>query len=278
MSSSHKPSNTLKSFTLCTWNILAPCFKRMIDSDGYISRESLYPNLFIPRMNEIIDVVTQYDVICIQEFWFGPEGFTGYFVDRMRELGYVYHGVKRSYRDDGVAMFVREVSVSVERVEVFDILLGDRVGLVAHLKVGKQSFVVGNVHLTFPYTEEEAFYWRKQQMQFFMKKAKRFAGRVGCRVPVIVCGDFNSPNVPDDNVLSYLKSEHFSSCYKWRGFVSHRNHEKEDMGADFIVLKDKNTKLSVGESYLYPRSLSENTWPEKFELSDHRPIVCNFSL
>ena len=64
-------------------------------------------------------------------------------------------------------------------------------------------------------------------------------------------------------------------------FISHLNHAGIAHGCDFIFYKNNtNVKINPFESYLYPKHLPHNKWPDKndYSISDHRPLTTIFKI
>mmetsp|Transcript_9316 Transcript_9316/g.15438 ORF Transcript_9316/g.15438 Transcript_9316/m.15438 type:complete len:882 (-) Transcript_9316:1988-4633(-) len=179
------------SFKVVSFNILAPCYKRMVDDKGEKCLESVDDAKFITRNRAICEqlLATDADVICLQEFWSGNEDLRELYTNMLcsgpsgcysvRVLPRTSHWNKRS---DSIAIFVKNERLEIE--DVRDILfhdVGDRVALMLLLayrppigsdtcssssssSIGArtrgslesttppvQRFVVVNTHLLFPH-------------------------------------------------------------------------------------------------------------------------------
>ena len=89
--------------TICTFNILAPAFKRM-NSMNLSGRESDYPQIWQKRHEEIIQLLlaSNAHIICLQEFYFETE-FIEFYTTRLEHY-YTFYGVQRTRgREDGEA-------------------------------------------------------------------------------------------------------------------------------------------------------------------------------
>jgi len=117
-------------FSLCTFNILAPCYKRMSGS-----RESSMPNLWVPRIHAILKFLLLHKptVIAIQEFWFDYQ-FYQEFVEPISRYYYVYT-VQRPSSPDGVALLVKKSSslTVVGYAPLYYMDVGRRVALMLHV-------------------------------------------------------------------------------------------------------------------------------------------------
>jgi hypothetical protein len=160
------------SMKLVSFNILAPCYKKMKSTnDSHTVMESEYEDVYMDRNRAICDELlkTEADVICLQEYWAespkirqlywetfcGPKG-AGYTI---RELRRTSHW---RTRHDGLAVLVKESRVVLQ--DSRDILFhdcGDRVAQMLLLAVRPppnapptfplQQFLCVNTHLLFPH-------------------------------------------------------------------------------------------------------------------------------
>ncbi|EGG20172.1 hypothetical protein DFA_07292 [Cavenderia fasciculata] len=119
-------------------------------------------------------------------------------------------------------------------------------------------------------------------------------------LPVVVCGDLNTP-LENCVVNQYLKNKHYMSTFnlvnpQQKHFVSHCNHLDQEVGVDFIFLKDsqylappiQDSQSILGitaphlypiDSYFFPRDLKVDKWQSMdVPLSDHRPLTTTFTF
>ena len=227
--------------------------------------------------------MNHYDIIAVQEFWFFQR-YASEFKRKMQDFGYIFYGQKRQHRDDGVAVFVKD-KYQVVSCRKFTIELGDRAVsmefdfsfnplVIVRVRIGKnQDILLGNTHLTFPYGDSEENVWRREQMNVLMKEIEDLSDG---EQPIVICGDLNCSRRKRDVVVSDLQESGYHSCYKLNEFVSHIHWFGEEVGADYIFLRDRFGTLEKEESYLYPKDESDQQWTRDFLTSDHRPIICKF--
>ncbi|CAM9336592.1 unnamed protein product, partial [Hapterophycus canaliculatus] len=124
-------------FRLTTFNLLAPCYKRMHDRER-TARESEFDGVWRERALETVSFIrremSSSDIICLQEFWLDPS-YDSIFRSVLEEE-YDFHTVRRTGgKADGVAVLLRrgmfdvcsELGLSLSAV-------GDRVALIMHLR------------------------------------------------------------------------------------------------------------------------------------------------
>ncbi|CAM9309570.1 unnamed protein product, partial [Discosporangium mesarthrocarpum] len=167
----HPPRGGL-DFRLTTFNLLAPCYKRIkpVTNKGGLCppagveapeaahgtsgigsalmalqaklpqpRESSFDDLWRERAEDTVafmqENMSSSDIICLQEFWFDPR-YEGLF-RRGLEKEYDFHMVRRTGgKSDGVAVLLRKGCwevVGQEQISLSNI--GDRVALLLHLRV-----------------------------------------------------------------------------------------------------------------------------------------------
>lgn len=188
-SSNFVSKDATESFSLVTFNVLAPCYKKLANipetthikgasvPSGSVDHhqrrifESEYPELYVPR-NELICqqlLQTQADIICLQEYWAGSADIQQlYYNSLCRDGGYELRKLERTShwrsRGDGLAIFVKKDRMLLEDVrEILYHDCGDRVALMLVLcllpsaehssKYPPQRFICANTHLLFPHNE-----------------------------------------------------------------------------------------------------------------------------
>ena len=79
---------------LITFNILAPCYKR-VGSGGY---ESETESAYMSRMDGICDeiITLDADIVNIQEYWFGSDKLLDMFRSRLKSAGYFATELRRT--------------------------------------------------------------------------------------------------------------------------------------------------------------------------------------
>ena len=155
--------NSFGSFSIASFNMLAPCYKRLEDVDslsGGRKRESSDDALWTERANNTIEFLTKelyqnIDIIGFQEFWLDPN-YLLLFSDGFQANGYEIIYLQRTGRKmDSVLTAVRSsVFEILGRTNVYLCTLGDRVALILHLRhrsTGKM-LLVANTHLSFPHS------------------------------------------------------------------------------------------------------------------------------
>ena len=137
------------------------------------------------------------DVICLEEV----DHYSDWFLPRLRERGYRGFFVKKpkspclktapgSGLEDGCALFCREATVAVARVETLNYASSNQVALLATVRVtgpqtGSSSFVVACTHLVARKTAEgEAA--RKRQVCELMERLDTMG------LPCVICLDMNA--------------------------------------------------------------------------------------
>jgi exonuclease III len=256
-----------RGLLLTTFNLLAPCYKRVdegalrastpqtIPSDrgllgalqealaGGRQRESDYDPMWRARAKDTLDFVcsslSQSDIICFQEYWF-EESYQALFRDRL-EKDYSFHTYQRTGRKaDGIAVLLRRGS-SLEVVAQSGHALGsvgDRVALMLHLKQKsssgeERSIVLANTHLTFPHNTFDRQN-QQQQIDDLTKAIDTFVDSelLPSDTPRIVVGDFNVEEA--DPVCAHLRDVGYRSAFstlhsKNRHIVTHFTHRGEEL-------------------------------------------------
>ncbi|CAM9970436.1 unnamed protein product [Discosporangium mesarthrocarpum] len=286
------------SFTITTFNVLAPIFKRVGKR-----RESEFPKQYVERHSNILEHLQglNSDVICLQELWVSNPEMMGMY-ERTLE-NYSMHALARTEaRGDGVGCFVREGVDVVDRQDVRLKGLGGRVALILRLRlrspggvgdiggVGMQEVVVANTHLLFPH--ERTFSILR------MREVKKLLAFMECytqehdlsHLPLVLCGDFNGG--VRGRVYQYLKEKGFrcayeeamesgGECYSW---ISHKNHLGEELGVDYVWFMNPEARLGpleLGwENIVYQSTKSRllstyknRQWPNTTPLPPS-PVLC----
>ena len=258
------------TFTVSTFNILAPIYKRL----GFIKRESQYPELYLKRNLEVLKVlgeVENVDVICLQEVWL-DKSLLGIFHEKYGEKYTFYHHA-RSYGKEGIAMFINK-KYKVEKIVAFNHPYSGRPFLFAFVNVceGKQ-LLVSTVHLTF--CDEQERIMEVEVVIDTLKELLKTPNVIG----TIFTGDFNS--IRESIVIRKLLASGLQSSYHsvngQEPKVTHRDHRGINSACDFIFFQ------SIGEieikpviSQVYPTQYPSDTWPEEFTATDHRMISTEF--
>ena len=154
-----------------SFNILAPCYKRLKDGSGLMEAE--HKEMYLERNQAICQQLldSKADVICLQEFWCGSTETKKLYKDMLcgpKGGGYTLKELRRTshwrQRDDGLACFVRDDRLVIQdnrHILFHD--CGDRVAQMLLLALRpppeapkntpSQQFIVVNTHLLFPHNE-----------------------------------------------------------------------------------------------------------------------------
>jgi len=264
-----------------TWNILCPAYKRM----GYGTREKKYPELVFSRLQSIVESIQDLnpDILCLQEVW-SNENFLREFQKALPDynLEIFFRPGKKS---DGCGLLYKKDCVSLHNIININLKPAYasrimQIGVFSHVKSPEKYFFVANVHLTFPHDNNyDIPETRPIQAEHIATDLSKL-GDHG-----ILTGDFNCPFPSSSSTdltrpVSILLQEcRLSSAFHFedpnRKFVSHHNHNNEDVGCDHILFRGG---FTVEESYVYPRTLDDKIWHDSFIMSDHRCVCANFQL
>jgi endonuclease/exonuclease/phosphatase family metal-dependent hydrolase len=275
--SSNAKSDTL---SVCTFNVLAPCYKRL--SSEY-DRESAYDSLWQTRHLSIVNLLQSLDInlICLQEFWFKNPLFAQLYRSHLSSK-YTFYTLQRTgLLDDGLAILVDSNHVKViDKCELKLHDVGNRIGLLLHMKFNGNDLLLLNVHLTFPHHRFERRVRLKQIKKFLdliyeYQKSKNLLNQCS----IILCGDFNS-SYHHDPVYQLIEKNQLQSSYRFihgnEPNVTHLTHRKEQLGVDFIFYKSNTFQPIASE--LIPRGCNQLIWNDgsDWKLSDHRAILTTF--
>lgn len=286
-------------FKLVTFNMLAPCYKRLEDRRqretdvGWQGRAD-QSVAFFER-----ELLQNFQLVSLQEYWLNEE-YSKMFKRLATRLGFSVYSLRRhpTRKEDAVAIMVQTSVLQVKGYDnVFLCAESDRVALLVHLvhRETKKNIIVANTHLSFPHTD----YDRKKQMrqmEHLLSAMERFSTDK-CRCPdasKIVMGDFNVEC--HSGVCDLLREQGYLSCMETSPanitvgddkvsskFVSHRTHRHEDLGVDHIFFKPEIFEvdgtdhgllgsLFAADSTVLPQSSPCTAWDEGFDVSDHRPV------
>jgi len=267
-----------RTFSVCTFNILSPCYKRL--SSEY-DRESAYESLWQARHLSIIQLLQSLNInlICLQEFWFRNPAFSHLYHSNLSSK-YSFHTLRRTGSlDDGLAILVDKQNFKIINQCDFKLHdIGHRIGLLLHLEFNAKPLLLFNVHLTFPHYRFERRL-RLRQMKKFLDWIDDYqtTHQLQEQCSIILCGDYNSPYA-NDPVYQLINRKTFQSTYRlihgYEPFVTHLTHRKDQLGTDFIFYKSKYFRPISSE--LLPKDCNHLIW-NNWELSDHRAIVTTFA-
>jgi mRNA deadenylase 3'-5' endonuclease subunit Ccr4 len=278
MSSDLSPTATT-NLSVCTFNVLAPCYKRLSSEND---RESAYESIWRSRHLSIINLLQslQIHLICLQEFWLDERSFIDLYESQLSSK-YSFHYVRRTHNlDDGLAILVDRNHLKV--IDQYDLLLhdiGNRVGLLLNLEYNGQCLLLINIHLTFPHNSFDR-QLRLTQIKRFLQLINEYQIKKNLlnKCSIILCGDFNSSS-DNDTVYQLLEKQFQSSYLVINGKepkVTHLTHRNDQLGVDFIFYQSN--ILQPISSELIPRGCDQRKWNDNSEwnLSDHRAVLTTF--
>ncbi|KAK4535084.1 hypothetical protein CDCA_CDCA03G1109 [Cyanidium caldarium] len=276
-------------FSLVTFNVLAPCYRQgergAPSGSWWPWRRRSAPEPAVrwqARANDIAALLGNAtstaspvaDIICLQEYFFHPT-WQRIFQRALPDTAFECLTLKRAgKKEDGLAMWIHRARFRMQRWHAVQLPpRGDRVALLAHLVSASQpehTFLVGNVHLTFPHTVMER-HLRVEQARTLLRAVDAFICDAGA-VPVFLCGDWNTLR-PDDAVVQCLQQGGYRAARIEPTMLTHRTHRGDLVGCDMIFYRAPNCTLHIQEQLL-PLHLSPYTWPaeQEYALSDHRPL------
>ncbi len=267
------------NFSICTFNILAPCYKRL--SSEY-DRESDYESIWKSRHLSIITLLQSLRIhlICLQEFWLNDRSFVDLYESHLSSK-YSFHYVQRTHDlDDGLAIFVdRNYFKVIDKVDLLLHDIGNRVGLLLNLEYNGKCLLLVNIHLTFPHNAFDRRL-RLTQMKKFLQLIEEYQVKKNLKnkCSIILCGDLNDA-CDNDAVYQLLEKQFQSSYLQIHGKepkVTHLTHRNEQLGVDFIFYQSN--IIQPISSELIPRGCDQHNWNDatKWNLSDHRAILTTF--
>lgn len=273
--------STTNILSICTFNILAPCYKRL--SSEY-DRESADKSVWQSRHLSIIRLLEslQINLICLQEFWLNEPSFTQLYESHLASR-YSFHYVQRTNDlDDGLAILVDRNFFKV--IDKYDLLLndiGNRVGLLLNLEYNGKCLLLINIHLTFPHNAFDRRL-RLTQIKKFVEMINEYQTKNDLlnKCSIILCGDFNAA-CEDDPVYQFLGKQFQSSYFivhRREPKVTHLTHRNEQLGVDFIFYQSN--VLRPISSELIPHGCNEQMWNDTsgWTLSDHRGVLSKFQI
>lgn len=292
------------SFSLLSWNLHAPCYRKTNNSKVV---ESESETTWRSRLNEITSLLREEkdssepaDVICLQEFWFSS-AFIKQFDEEMQD-NYLSSRLRRtSGKEDGLATLVRiseqEATESTQAPSKFEIInvyqiefrgVGDRVSQISHLRsieFKDMEFLVANLHFTFRHSSECDSLRLSQLHQLLEFIEYIVSQHLVIDIPVILIGDFNGCSSEMENILGGFNYECAFGSTDANTIVTHIAHNGIEICADYCWIRSNrystseisNIKLICQSSGMLPNSLECSQWIE-FDLSDHRPVVLHFGI
>ena len=270
----------VNNVSVCTFNVLAPCYKRL---SSEFDRESAHESLWRSRHLSIINLLQSLQIhfICLQEFWLDNPTFVHLYESHLSSKYSSYYVRRTGGLDDGLAIFIDRTHFEV--IDKIDLLLhdiGNRVGLLLHLQFNGQCLLLVNIHLTFPHNVYDRRL-RLTQMKQFLHLIEEYQIKKNLlnQCSIIFCGDFNEAS-DDDPVYQLILQKSFRSSYSIvhgkEPKVTHLTHRDEQLGVDFIFYQSN--ILRPISSDLIPRGCDQYKWQDSsnWNLSDHRAILTTF--
>mmetsp|Transcript_582 Transcript_582/g.1535 ORF Transcript_582/g.1535 Transcript_582/m.1535 type:complete len:401 (+) Transcript_582:186-1388(+) len=326
-----------------TFNLLAPCYKRLPDTRGPMGRrmrEAQFEDLWAARADATMRMLSGLetaDVLCLQEFWF--ENSYQAIARAALSAKYDFHTLQRTgVKKDGVVTLVnrkRVRCVESEALRFHEHGCDHRVALLSVLELRnkpKLRFVLVNTHLTFPHNEAD-HQTRLREAQVLTIFVERYVyEKQLTNAPIIIAGDMNgeysdqvcrhfhdcgfreamfsaeqcrqSSNfdeehmVPDDSTVNSSDMELDESLTT--DVITHITHVGDRTHCDHIWIRapfaTRSTSNAIEFSHgrcvadsrawtlqatrvrVLPSDTSCFTWPEKYKLSDHRPIMADLEI
>lgn len=252
--------NSDDALTITTFNVLAPCYRRVKQDDGTVVMEATLPEVATARQTRVVDALLDQSssVCCLQEFWHANAETKALYESRMAAAGYQTFVTPRTGgRPDGLLTCVRSADFDVVEHRNLDFNdCGDRVASLLHLRsVGATAYdvLVVNTHLLFPHNANSTLIRLRECFKIleylheYQELAASTVGQAGGRarrLPVVMCGDFNGSI--RGACSRFLQSQGFVSALEERracecdvissGWVSHMNHHGEAVGVDHVWL------------------------------------------
>lgn len=206
----------INHMTISTFNLLAPCYKRMPES----KRESGDDKIWTKRVTDTIEfcnteIYGNSDIIGFQEYWLDA-GYTELFDKAFDAHNYDVRHLKRTGKKmDSVVIAVKKDVFEIQGSEnVYLCSINDRVALVLHLlhKATGKTVLIANTHLSFPHSSFD----RVNQMQQ-MKKLTNAMSQYSTKNNIpsatrVVMGDFNVNS--NSHVCDHLRKEGYFSCFE----------------------------------------------------------------
>lgn len=210
-------------FNIVTFNMLAPCYKRIsgeISGSGRRERESDKSPMWNQRATDTIaffeeELLPSSSILALQEFWLNEE-YSTMFENCFVQKGYELRTLKRSgSKMDAVAIAIKKDEFEIKGSEdVYLCSVGDRVALLLWLRhrlTGK-NIIVANTHLSFPHNVFDRMN-QMRQMRKLTDAIDRYCKdhKIGPSTKIIT-GDFNSE--VQSSVCDHLRSSGYQSTFE----------------------------------------------------------------
>lgn len=251
-------ARAVSSLRVCTFNLLAPCYKRLAPGSGSkYKRESQDAALWQERVDATAQFLQQQvlphvDVLGLQEYWFEQE-FEQRFAQAIGPDFEIRTHRRVGDKADGVAFVLRKSRFEMLAEKGYPLTkIGSRVALSLLLqdRIAKQRLLVTVTHLSFPHCD----FSRDTQLsqgRTLVREVAEFARQHDASrdVPCIIVGDFNAElSEPSCRLVvdsGYIDAFAVVAATRDQdafvpgapGFVSHRNHREEAVGVDHIFFQ-----------------------------------------
>ncbi len=253
---------SLASIRISSFNLLAPCYKRLAKRDevtGRRKRESSDYETWNKRAVSTIDFFDKVlypssDIIAFQELWLDND-YLKLITDNISKSNYSIYMLQRTgEKNDAVALAYNNALFSIKGHEhIYLCSQGDRVALLLWLchTATNKNLLIASTHLSFPHNVFDRMN-QMRQMQTLTEAIDMYISKnnVGAATNIIL-GDFNVEG--KSPVCDHLRDSGYFSSFevippsnsnndpvnreKSVKFVSHRTHRHEDLGVDHIFFK-----------------------------------------
>jgi|GEM_PF-4268643 len=243
-----------KRFQLGTWNLLAPCWKRLKEG-----RESEEKYLWETRQQASLQYLKAalWDVMFLQEVWFHKD-YVKILVAEFTSTYHIYFLQRVHRKEDGLCILLRK-SVFPTPVELIGIDFNDFGSRIALLLIWDE-YVMLNTHLTFPHSNQYDNILRMNQVKKIITILQDFPNR-----GKVLAGDFNG-SIYDPAVRVLLDEGGLHPMLNHADFLTHHSHRGDDMACDLILSSADVSIDEVAIDHLYPH------------LSDHALVQASIQV
>lgn len=261
-------------FAMMSFNLLAPCYKRLHIRDqitGRRVRESSSFDMWSTRANDTLKFFQEEvfsrktSIVALQEFWLDTR-YSSLFEKKFTEQGYNVKLLQRTGpKVDAVALMVRSDTFEILGSEnVYLCSLADRVALMLwlrHTATGRHV-IVANTHLSFPHNALDRLN-QMRQMQNLTAFMDRYAADQNISGATrVIMGDFNVESLSP--VCDHLRNAGYYSCFE----VCPPRNVPPAEGTPVVATKKAGVK-SVDSAILNLLNL-DHTSPNKHAGGGHR--------
>ena len=239
------------NLSLCTFNLLAPCYKRLSKKNDSL-RENNNVLLMTKRINKsntfYQNILT--DIICLQEYYFN-DLFQKIYTNELVNIYDIYTLQRTKNKQDGLAILILKQNPYLKILKQYNITMlnipSNRICLAIKLyhEAIDQYFLISNIHLTFPHDHHD-YKLRLKQIKYAIKRLENIIDENKEEMNIILAGDFNlATSISNDNVCEFLKQQGFkliSLNDHDEKHITHLTHNNHETFVDFIWLKSYNTQ------------------------------------